>query len=124
MPNPVRLGFSFVKYLYKNKIMYYIHKQLIPIDINQNDPNWAKRQIWVLRLNAEDTIDTFDTLDEAKIKRDELDNNDPTSRIYRVVIKNDNGKWYCHDDKDINEISDDTIVSSSAYCLIYRKKKN
>ena len=53
--------------------MYFIHKQLIPIDGNQNDPNWAKRQIWVLRLNPNDTIDSFETLAEANSKRDELD---------------------------------------------------
>ena len=34
---------------------YFIHKQLIPADVNAGDPNWAKRQIWVLRLNSNDT---------------------------------------------------------------------
>lgn len=29
--------------------MYYIHKQLIPTDTNVGDPNWVKRQIWVLK---------------------------------------------------------------------------
>jgi len=38
---------------------YVIHKQLIPVDTNQSDPNWAKRQIWVLKLNPSDTIDEF-----------------------------------------------------------------
>ena len=32
--------------------MYVIHKQLIPIDTNMGDPNWAKRQVWVLKLNS------------------------------------------------------------------------
>jgi hypothetical protein len=73
--------------------MYYIHKQLIPTDVNQNDPNWVKRQIWVLRLNPNDTIDSFDTLEEAETKRDELIAEDPTSRVYKVVIKNENGTF-------------------------------
>lgn len=73
--------------------MYYIHKQLIPIDGNQNDPNWAKRQIWVLRLNSDDSIDSFETLDEANSKRDELDAEDPTARIYKVVVKNEDGSF-------------------------------
>jgi hypothetical protein len=73
--------------------MYYIHKQLIPLDGNQNDPNWAKRQIWVLRLNSNDTIDSFETLSEANEKRDELDNEDPSARIYKVVIKNEDGSY-------------------------------
>ena len=71
--------------------MYYIHKQLIPVDGNQNDPNWAKRQIWVLRLNSNDSIDSFENLNDAKAKRDELDSEDPTPRIYKVVLKNENG---------------------------------
>ena len=64
---------------------YAVQKQLIPVDNNAGDPNWAKRQIWVYKLNGEDTIDDFDTLSEAQSKRDELDSNDPTSRVYRVV---------------------------------------
>ena len=64
---------------------YAVQKQLIPVDNNAGDPNWAKRQIWVYKLNGEDTIDDFDTLSEAQSKRDELDSNDPTSRVYIVV---------------------------------------
>lgn len=63
---------------------YAVQKQLVATD-QANDPAWAKRQIWVYKLNSEDTVDEFDTLDEAKTKRDELDAADPTSRIYRVV---------------------------------------
>lgn len=64
---------------------YVIQKQLVPLDVNAGDPNWAKRQIWVLRLNQSDTVDEFDTIDEAILKRDELINNDPTLRIYKIV---------------------------------------
>ena len=45
---------------------YFIHKQLIPTDKNTGDPNWAKRQIWVLKLNPNDSIDEFQTLEEAE----------------------------------------------------------
>ena len=72
---------------------YVIHKQLIPVDNNQGDPNWAKRQIWVLKLNPNDTIDSFENLSDAQAKRDELDNGDPTSRVYKVVIKNEDGTF-------------------------------
>ena len=68
---------------------YAVQKQLIPIDTNAGDPNWAKRQIWVYKLNGEDTIDEFDTLAEAQSKRDELDSNDPSNRVYRVVRRTD-----------------------------------
>ena len=68
---------------------YAVQKQLVAVDRNAGDPNWAKRQIWVYKLNSEDTIDEFDTLEEAQSKRDELDSNDPTSRVYRVVRRTD-----------------------------------
>jgi hypothetical protein len=68
---------------------YAIQKQLIPIDNNAGDPNWAKRQIWVFKLNSEDTMDEYDSLEDARIKRDELDAEDPTSRVYRVVKRLD-----------------------------------
>jgi hypothetical protein len=64
---------------------FVIQKQLIPLDINSGDPSWAKRQIWVLRLNQNDTVDEFDTIEEANAKRDELIYSDPTPRIYKVV---------------------------------------
>lgn len=65
---------------------YAIQKQLIPTD-QSSDPNWAKRQVWVYKLNSEDQIDEFDTIEEVEAKRDELESNDPTSRVYRVVRK-------------------------------------
>ena len=67
---------------------YAVQKQLVPVD-NGTDPNWAKRQIWVYKLNAEDTFDEYDNLSDAQAKKDELDSNDPTSRVYRVVRRID-----------------------------------
>jgi hypothetical protein len=64
---------------------FVIQKQLVPTDVNTGDSNWAKRQIWVLKLNANDTIDEFDSLEEAISKKDELFNDDPTKRVYKVV---------------------------------------
>jgi hypothetical protein len=57
------------------------------------DPNWAKRQIWVLKLNSEDTIDEFETIEEAQTKVGLLMNEDPSGRIYKVVQKNEDGTF-------------------------------
>lgn len=73
--------------------MYVIHKQLIPIDTNMGDPNWAKRQVWVLKLNSNDTLDEFEDLESAKEKKNELTNSDPTGRIYKISIKNEDGSF-------------------------------
>ena len=73
--------------------MYYIHKQLIPMDVNMGDPNWAKRQIWVLKLNPNDTIDEFESLEDAETKKNELISSDPTGRIYKISIKNEDGSF-------------------------------
>ena len=72
---------------------YFIHKQLIPTDISTGEPNWAKRQIWVLRLNSNDTIDEFETIEEAQTKVGVLFNEDPTGRIYKVVLRNSDGTF-------------------------------
>lgn len=72
---------------------YYIHKQLIPIDRSVGDPNWSKRQIWVLKLNAEDTIDSFESIEEAQTKVGLLMNEDPSGRVYKVVQKNEDGTF-------------------------------
>jgi hypothetical protein len=72
---------------------YFVHKQLIPNDINSGDPNWAKRQIWVLKLNANDSIDEFETIEEAKAYSENLFSTDPTQRIYKVVSKNEDGTF-------------------------------
>mgnify|MGYP000203174976 FL=1 len=68
---------------------YAVQKQLVAVDTNAGDPNWAKRQIWVYKLNAEDTLDEYDTIEEAQSKRNELDNEDPSARVYRVVRRID-----------------------------------
>jgi hypothetical protein len=72
---------------------YYIHKQLIPVDRSMGDPNWSKRQIWVLKLNAEDTIDSFESIEEAQTKVGLLMNEDPSGRVYKVVTKNEDGTF-------------------------------
>jgi hypothetical protein len=72
---------------------FFVHKQLIPIDSNMGDPNWAKRQIWVLRLNPNDTIDEFETIDETKVKVGQLINEDPSGRIYKVVKRLEDGTY-------------------------------
>jgi hypothetical protein len=72
---------------------FFVHKQLIPIDSNMGDPNWAKRQIWVLRLNPNDTIDEFETIDDAKVKVGQLINEDPSGRIYKVVERLEDGTY-------------------------------
>jgi hypothetical protein len=73
--------------------MYVIHKQLIPIDTNMGDPNWDKRQVWVLKLNSNDTLDEFEDLESAEEKKNELTNSDPTGRIYKISIKNEDGSF-------------------------------
>ena len=70
---------------YNNMKKFVVQKQLVPSDVNMRDANSAKRQIWVLKLNGNDTIDEFDTLEEAISKKDELFNDDPTQRVYKVV---------------------------------------
>ena len=72
---------------------YIIHKQLIPVDKNIGDPNWSKRQVWVLKLNPTDSIDEFQTLEEAVSKRDELMSSDPPGRIYKISLKNEDGSF-------------------------------
>ena len=64
---------------------FKILKQLIPTDTFSDDPSWAKRQVWVSKLNSDDTIDVFDTEAEALTKKSELETADPTNRIYKIV---------------------------------------
>ena len=78
---------------YNNMKRFVVQKQLVPSDVNTGDANWAKRQIWVLRLNPNDTIDEFETIDEAKIKVGQLINEDPSGRIYKVVEKLEDGTY-------------------------------
>jgi hypothetical protein len=64
---------------------YIILKQYIPIDTEQGDPFWAQRQIWVEKLNSDDTVDEFNTIEEAEIKKTQLELSDPSGRIYKIV---------------------------------------
>ena len=42
---------------------------------------------------------------------------------YTACIKNANGKWYIFNDTQVNEIKEEHVISTQAYCLFYRKKK-
>jgi len=65
-------------------IRYRVYKQLIPAPLDENDPIWAKRQVWVAKLNSQDSIDEFETEAQAQTKADELTQADPTGRVYEV----------------------------------------
>ena len=63
---------------------YRVYKQLIPAPLNESDPSWAKRQVWVAKLNSADTVDEYATEAEANAKVAELTAADPTERLYEV----------------------------------------
>lgn len=65
-------------------IKYRVYKQLIPAPLNVSDPSWAKRQVWVAKLNSQDTVDEYDTQEEADAKKAELETADPSDRQYEV----------------------------------------
>jgi hypothetical protein len=46
-----------------------------------------------LKLNGNDTIDEFETIEEAQTKVGLLMNEDPSGRIYKVVQKNEDGTF-------------------------------
>jgi len=64
---------------------YKVYKQLIPAPLNSSDPSWARRQVWVAKLNSTDTVDEYDTEAEAQTKKTELTSTDPTDRVYKVT---------------------------------------
>jgi len=81
------------------------------IDTELNDINFSK---YVRGYNANEYIyDLFGT------------GNHMGSALgghYTANIKNSNGKWYCFNDTNVNEINVNNIISAHTYCLFYRKK--
>tara|TARA_B110000285_G_scaffold196038_1_gene226738 strand:+ start:319 stop:540 length:222 start_codon:yes stop_codon:yes gene_type:complete len=63
---------------------YRVYKQLIPAPLNESDPTWAKRQVWVAKLNSTDTVDEYAVEADADAKVAELTAADPTGRVYEV----------------------------------------
>ena len=63
--------------------MYVIHKQLIP----------KNNLIWVLKINESDSIYSFDNLEEAIFKKEELLQNETNRRVYKISIKNEDGSF-------------------------------
>jgi len=64
---------------------FVIQKQFIPARYSNTDPLWARRQVWVYRLNGDDIVDEFDSLEEAQTRCTELGSADPTNRVYRIA---------------------------------------
>ena len=63
---------------------YRVYKQLIPAAFDSTDPSWAKRQVWVAKLNSQDTVDEYDTQAAADAQKATLETADPTARQYEV----------------------------------------
>jgi hypothetical protein len=63
---------------------YRILKQFIPAPLNEKDPHWAKRQVWVAKLNSDDTVDEFPTLELAEEFKAELEQYDTSGRQYKI----------------------------------------
>jgi len=42
---------------------------------------------------------------------------------YTATVKNANGKWYLFNDRNINQIEEEKIITARAYCLFYRKRR-
>lgn len=40
---------------------------------------------------------------------------------YTAHVKNANGKWYNYNDTNVNEISEESLITTEAYCFFYRK---
>lgn len=62
---------------------YFIHKQLIP----------KNNLIWVLKLNESDTIYSFELIEDAIAKKEELIQNDSDGRFYKVSLKKEDGSF-------------------------------
>jgi hypothetical protein len=62
---------------------YVIHKQLIP----------KNNLIWVLKLNESDFIYSYETIEEAEVKLNELINLETEGREYKISIKNEDGSF-------------------------------
>jgi hypothetical protein len=62
---------------------YYIHKQLIP----------GNNLIWVLKLNESDNIHSFELIEDAIAKKEELIQNDSDGRFYKVSLKKEDGSF-------------------------------
>lgn len=59
-------------------MIYEVQMQFIP----------KSDSIWVARLNPDDPIYQYDNYGDAAIKMKELQDNDPSGRIYRVIQAN------------------------------------
>jgi hypothetical protein len=64
---------------------FKILKQLIPTGQDSNEPSWAKREVWVSKLDDNDTIDEFETQQDAESRKSQLESSDPTNRLYKIV---------------------------------------
>ncbi len=49
--------------------------------------------IWVLKISESDTIYSFNNLDEANSKKEELQNLDLSGRRYKVSLKKEDGTF-------------------------------
>ena len=66
-------------------MVYQILKQQFPNDPSKGEPDFMVIDIWAAKLGDNDTIYTFDTMEEAETKKLELESNETTTRLYKIV---------------------------------------
>ena len=62
---------------------YFIHKQLIP----------KNNLIWVWKINDTYEVYSFESLEDANSKKEELIQNDIDGRVYKVSLKKEDGSF-------------------------------
>jgi hypothetical protein len=64
---------------------YQILKQQFPTDPTKGEPTFMVVEIWAAKLDDNDEIFTFDTIEEAETKKAELESNETTTRLYKIT---------------------------------------
>jgi hypothetical protein len=64
---------------------YQILKQQFPTDPSKGEPSFMVVEIWAAKLDDNDEIFTFETIEEAEAKKAELEAAETTTRLYKIT---------------------------------------
>ena len=117
------------KYAIEKKIMFFTFPDILIVDLKRFTNSFQKNQVFVdIPLNNLDLSNYVIGYNRLSYVYDlyGICNHSGTTMggHYTANVRVTNGKWYNFNDKTVQEITNpNTIVTSKAYCLFYRKKK-
>lgn len=115
------------KYLIKRQLKFFMLPEILIVDLKRFNNMMRKNQVKIdIPLTNLDLSKYVNGYNKTKYVYDLYGVCNHSGSVmgghYTANVLNANGKWFCFNDRMVNEIKPEQVITNKAYCLFYRKK--